>query len=91
MDFLSDQRFDGRRIRVLSIVDNFTRLSPELDVRHSSKGSDVVSTLERVAAQYGRPQRIRVGSGPGPYRRTLICGPISMTQCWTSVALATKP
>ena len=64
MDFLSDQLFDGRKIRVLSIVDNFTRLSPALDVRHSYKGSDVVNTLERIAGQYGRPQRIRVDNGP---------------------------
>jgi len=54
MDFLSDQLFDGRKIRVLSIVDNFTRLSPALDVRFSYRGSDVVDTLERIAARYGR-------------------------------------
>ena len=35
MDFLSDQLFDGRKIRVLSIIDNYTRLSPALDVRLS--------------------------------------------------------
>lgn len=64
MDFLSDQLFDGRKIRVLSIVDNFTRLSPALDVRFSYRGSDVVETLERIAAQYGRPKRIRVDQGP---------------------------
>jgi transposase InsO family protein len=57
MDFLSDQLFDGRKIRVLAIIDNFTRLSPALDVRHSYKGSDVVDKLERIAADYGRPRR----------------------------------
>ena len=63
MDFLSDQLFDGRKIRVLAIVDNFTRLSPALDVRHTYKGSDVVDTLERIAADYGRPRRVRVDNG----------------------------
>lgn len=48
MDFLSDQLFDGRKIRVLSIVDNFTRVSPALDVRTSYRGSDVVETLDRI-------------------------------------------
>jgi putative transposase len=62
MDFLSDQLLDGRKIRVLSIDYNFTRLSPKLDVRHSCKGSDVVKTLERITGQYGRPQGIRVGN-----------------------------
>ncbi len=64
MDFLSDQLFDGRKIRVLSIVDNFTRVSPALDVRTSYRGSDVVETLERIAAAHGRPKRIRLDNGP---------------------------
>jgi putative transposase len=64
MDFLSNQLFDGCKIRVLCIVHNFTQLSPALDVRHSYKGRDVVNTLKRIAVQYGRPQRIRVGNGP---------------------------
>lgn len=64
MDFLSDQLFDGRKIRVLSIVNNFTRLSPALDVRFSYRGGDVVDTLERIAGQYGRPKRVRIDQGP---------------------------
>lgn len=60
MDFLSDQLFDGRKIRVLSIIDNFSRVSPALDVRMSYRGADVVQTLERVAAIHGRPKRIRL-------------------------------
>jgi len=28
MDFLSDQLFDGRKIRILSIIDNYSQLSP---------------------------------------------------------------
>lgn len=64
MDFLSDQLFDGRKIRVLSVVDNFTRVSPALDVRTSYRGSDVVETLDRIAAVHGRPKRIRLDNGP---------------------------
>jgi putative transposase len=64
MDFLSDQLFDGRKIRVLTVVDNFTRISPAIDVRLSYRGADVVATLERVASAYGRPKRIRVDNGP---------------------------
>lgn len=66
-----DDVFDGRKIRVLSIVDNFTWLWPGLDVRFSYPGSDVVEALERIAAQYGR------ANGPGwirdrsSYRRIL--------------------
>jgi putative transposase len=64
MDFMSDQLFDGRKVRVLSIVDNFTRVSPALDVRTSYRGSDVVETLGRITEAYGRPKRIRLDNGP---------------------------
>lgn len=33
MDFLSDQLFDGRKIRVLTIVDACSKISPAIDVR----------------------------------------------------------
>ena len=64
MDFMSDQLFDGRRIRILTIVDAFTRLSPAIDARHTYRGADVVDTLERVTAIYGTPKTIRVDNGP---------------------------
>ncbi len=64
MDFMSDQLFDGRRIRILTVVDAFSRLSPAIEVRQSYRGSDVVETLERVTALYGTPKTIRVDNGP---------------------------
>ena len=39
MDFVHDQLFDGRKIRVLTIIDTFTRLSPAIDVRQSYRGA----------------------------------------------------
>jgi putative transposase len=47
MDFVHDQLFDGRKIRALTIIDTFTRLSPAIDMRQSYRGADVVATLER--------------------------------------------
>ena len=64
MDFISDQLFDGRRVRILMIVDAFGRLSPMIDVRQSYRGSDVVETLERVTRVHGMPGTIRVDNGP---------------------------
>ncbi len=64
MDFLSDQLFDGSKIRILAIVDAFSRLSPAIDVRQRYRGSDVVDTLERVTAIYRAPKTIRVDNGP---------------------------
>jgi putative transposase len=64
MDFVHDQLFDGRKIRALTIIDTFTRLSPAIDVRRSYRGGDVVATLERAAVDAGLPKTIRVDNGP---------------------------
>jgi putative transposase len=64
MDFVHDQLFDGRKIRLLTIVDTFTRLSPAIDVRQSYRGADVVATLERAASETGLLKTIRLGNGP---------------------------
>lgn len=63
MDFVHDQLATGRRIRVLTIVDTFTRYSPAVDPRFSYKGQDVVETLERVCRHAGYPKTIRVDQG----------------------------
>ena len=59
MDFMSDQLFDGTRLRILTIVDAFTRFSPAIDARKSFKADDVVNALERVTRKYGVPKEIR--------------------------------
>ncbi len=64
MDIMADQQFDGRRLRILTIVDAYSRLSPAIDVRQSYRGVDVVDTLERVTKVYGMPKTIRVDNGP---------------------------
>ncbi|MEM9263157.1 MAG: IS3 family transposase, partial [Pseudomonadota bacterium] len=64
MDFLSDQLFDGTKIRVLTIVDTFSKVSPAIDVRSRYTGADVVTTLERVTQAHGTPRSIRVDQGP---------------------------
>ncbi len=64
MDFVSDQLFDGRRIRVLTLVDNHTRESLALHVDQRVRGRDVVRILERVVDVHGLPSAIRVDNGP---------------------------
>jgi len=44
MDVLSDQLFDGRKIRVLTIVDAYSKVSPAIDARARYTGADVVAT-----------------------------------------------
>jgi len=63
MDFVHDQLATGRRLRVLTIVDTFSRYVPALDPRFSYRGEDVVATLEQVCSEVGYPKTIRVDQG----------------------------
>jgi putative transposase len=64
MDFVSDQLFDTRRLRVLVVVENFTRECLALEASPRIRGIDVVATLERITAEQGFPKRIKVDNGP---------------------------
>lgn len=63
MDFVHDQMATGRKIRVLSVVDAFSRYVPALDPRFSYRGEDVVATLDRVCRRIGYPATIRADQG----------------------------
>ena len=64
MNFMSDELFDGRRIRLLTIVDNLTRESLAIKVSASIRGQDVVEVLQRLMEQRRLPRTIRVDNGP---------------------------
>jgi putative transposase len=64
MDFVSDQLFDDRRLRVLVILENFTRECLALDASSRIHGIAVVTTLERITRIHGFPKRIKVDNGP---------------------------
>jgi putative transposase len=63
MDFIHDQLATGQKLRVLTVVDTFSRYCPALDAKFSYRGEDVVATLERVCARIGKPKVIRVDQG----------------------------
>lgn len=64
MDFVHDQHFDARKVRVLMVVDAYTRYSPAIEARYDWRGSSVVDVLERVCGEQGFPRTIRVDQGP---------------------------
>ena len=64
IDFVSDATVQGRKLRMLTAVDEFSKLSPAIVVGHSLTGNDVVCTLKQVAARYGLPGRLRMDNGP---------------------------
>ncbi len=63
MDFVHDQLATGRKLRVLTVVDIFSRFSPALAPRFTFRGTDVVEILERVCNEVGFPATIRVDQG----------------------------
>ena len=63
MDFVHDQLATGRKLRVLTIIDTFSRFSPAIEPRFNFRGPDVVVILEEVGRQVGFPKAIRVDQG----------------------------
>jgi putative transposase len=64
MDFLMDVLSGGRRIRVLAIVDDYTRECLAVETDTSLGGARVVRVLERLAEFRGKPEGIKVDNGP---------------------------
>ena len=58
LDFVSDAFTDGRRFRVLAIVDDYTRECLALVADTSLSGMRVVRELDAVIARRGRPDTI---------------------------------
>ena len=63
LDFVSDTLSDGRRFRILCVVDDFSRECLTLVVDTSLGGVRVVRELERLALERGTPQIIVSDNG----------------------------
>lgn len=64
MDFMADRLADGRRFRVLTLVDNLSRVSPALAVDFSLSGEKVVAALDRLVGSGAKPRILHVDTGP---------------------------
>lgn len=64
MDFVTDALYNGRRFRVLTIVDNFSRESLGMLVDQKITGERVSMFLTRLCYHRGVPQSIRLDNGP---------------------------
>jgi putative transposase len=64
LDFLHDALECGRAIRVLSVVDAYTRECLALEVDTSFASRRVTRVLEGIVAERGQPQAIRCDNGP---------------------------
>ena len=64
LDFLCDAVANGRVVRVLSIVDNFTRECLALETDTSFASQRVTRVLDDIIAQRGVPKALRLDNGP---------------------------
>jgi putative transposase len=63
-DFVSDKLADGRSIRVLTVVDQFTRACIWLEVDRAMNGPKVVAALTQAIAERGaRPRSLTLDNG----------------------------
>lgn len=63
MDFVHDQLATGSKLRILTVVDTFSRFSPAVVPRFSFRAADVVEALEKICCESGYPAAIRVDQG----------------------------
>jgi putative transposase len=64
MDFVMDALATGRRLKILTVVDDFTKESVLIEPAHSLTGDDVTELLDRVSQVRGYPQAVRTDQGP---------------------------
>ena len=64
MGSMSDQLFDGRPIRILTVVDVHTREGLSTAPRANFRAAQVVEALDQLARLRGKPKSLRVDNGP---------------------------
>jgi putative transposase len=64
LDFVHDVLGTGQRVRVLSVLDAYTRECLVLEVDTSFASRRVTRVLERLIAERGRPESLRCDNGP---------------------------
>jgi transposase InsO family protein len=62
-DFMSARTRDGASLRILNVVDEYTRVCVGCRVARSIGAGDVVNELERLFALHGRPRLLRSDNG----------------------------
>jgi len=70
-DFVVDRTRDGRPLRMLTVIDEYTRECLAISVRRSFKATDVQEELAGLMVEYGTPECIRSDNGPEIIEKSL--------------------
>jgi putative transposase len=63
-DFVQDRTHDGRRFRMLTVIDEYTRECLAIVVARRLGSDDVLQTLTDLFVEHGPPEHIRCDNGP---------------------------
>jgi len=63
MDFVSDALFDGRRLRLLMVIDLYTRECPGICLGQNLRSSEVAEMLNDIALRRPLPQLLKTDNG----------------------------
>ena len=63
-DFVALRTHDGRPLRLLTVVDEYTRECLAIEVARHLRADDVLHRLAELFLQHGRPEYIRSDNGP---------------------------
>lgn len=72
MDFVHDRIETGRNIKMLTLVDGYTRECPAIEVGTGLASHQVTRVLDRVIAERGTPKTLRCDNGPEFTSRHII-------------------
>jgi putative transposase len=64
LDFQFDQTSDGRMLKLLNVIDEYSRECLAIDTERSIDADGVVACLDRLAAERGAPAYVRFDHGP---------------------------
>lgn len=64
MDFMADRLMNGRRFRVLNIIDDYNREILRIEPYFSITSERVINIIDRLLTEERKPRAIRVDNGP---------------------------
>lgn len=64
IDFQFDATNDGRQLKCLNVVDEFTRQALASEVSRSCDADGILCVLDRLQAEHGAPRFLRMDNGP---------------------------
>lgn len=64
IDFMQDSLMNGRKFRILNVIDDYNREGLTIEIGISLPSEHVIRILEQIIDYRGKPQRIRMDNGP---------------------------